>query len=164
MLTKKKTIIGSIAIFSLLLFGLSQFFQTIQASAWSEERQAVDTAYQKTIMAKATKVDVFVGTQTYQIVYGEDAIGQPIIVWIGESEIHTEYAADGLKEKDLRTKFAEKEPTAKLLRTMPGKLNATFVWEVFYEKKGTSGKVNYYYDYVTFKEGTFIDTYDLGGK
>jgi uncharacterized protein YpmB len=163
MLTKK-IVFGAIAIFSLLLFGLSQFFQTIQAGAWSEERQAVETAYQKTIMAKAVKVDTFVGTKTYKIVYGEDAIGQQVIVWLGETEIHTEYAADGLNDKDLRIKFAAKEPSAKLLRILPGKINEAFVWELFYEKPGENGRPNYYYDYVTFKDGTLIDTYDLGEK
>jgi uncharacterized protein YpmB len=164
MLTQKKVVFGAIAVFSLLLFGLSQFFQTIQAGAWSEERQAVETAYQKTIMAKATKVDTFVGTQAFKIVYGEDAIGQQVIVWLGETEIHTEYAADGLKDKELRMKFAAKEPAAKLLRILPGKVSESYVWELFYEKPGETGKPNYYYDYVTFNEGMLIDTYHLGEK
>jgi uncharacterized protein YpmB len=157
-------VIGSIAVFSLLLFGLSQFFQTIQAGAWSEESQAVATAYEKSIMTKAVKVDTFVSTQTYKIVYGEDAIGQKLIVWIGDSEIHTEYVSDGLKDKDLRTKFALKEPTANLLRILPGKFNDKYVWELYYSKPGKSGKQSYYYDYIDFNDGTLLDTYNLGEK
>src|SRR5438309_99667 len=121
MRTKTIILIGFIAVFSLLLFGLSQFFQTIQAGAWSEESQAAQTAYEKTIMTKAAKVDTFVNSQTYKIVYGEDVIGQKLIVWIGDSEIHTEYVSDGLKDKDLRKQFALKEPTANLMRILPGK-------------------------------------------
>jgi uncharacterized protein YpmB len=161
---KKIVLIGSIAVFSLLLFGLSQFFQTVQAGAWSEERQAVETAYQKTIMTKASKVDTFVGTKEYKIVYGEDAIGQQLIVWLGTSDIHTEYTADGLQAKDLQMQFAKKEPTAQLLRILPGKMNDKYVWELFYKKQNAAGKINYYYDYLTFKEGTLLDTYDLGVK
>jgi uncharacterized protein YpmB len=164
MQSKKWVWLSAIAVFSLLLFGLAQFFQSVQAGAWSEETVAVETAYQKTIMAKATKVDTYIGTQAFKIVYGEDAIGQQIIVWLGEKEIHTEYVADGLQEKDLRTQFAKKEPTAKLLRILPGKFNDSFIWELFYEKKDDLGHVNYYYDYISFKDGTLIDTYYLGEK
>jgi uncharacterized protein YpmB len=160
---KKIVLIGAIAL-ALLLFGLSQFFQTVQAGAWSEERQAAETAYQKTIMVKASKVDTFVGTKEYKIVFGEDAIGQQLIVWLGTNDIHTEYAADGIKEKDLQMLFAKKEPNAKLLRILPGKMNDKYVWELFYKKQDSAGKINYYYDYLTFKEGTLLDTYNLGTK
>jgi uncharacterized protein YpmB len=164
MWNKKIILMGSIVVIGLLLFGLSQFFQTIQAGAWSEESQAVDTAYKKTIMAKATKVETFINAQTYKIVYGEDAIGQKLIVWISDSEIHTEYVSDGLKDKDLRTKFAQKEPTAQLLRILPGKFKDKFVWELYYKKPGVSGRQTYYYDYITFKDGVLLDTYNLGDK
>jgi uncharacterized protein YpmB len=164
MQTKKIILFGSIAVFSLLLFGLTQFFQTIQADAWSEESQAVETAYGKTIMTKATKVETFVNTQTYKIVYGEDAIGQELIVWISDSEIHTEYVSDGLKDKDLRAQFALKEPTAKLLRILPGKFKDMYIWELYYKKPGASGKQTYYYDYINFKDGALLDTYNLGEK
>jgi uncharacterized protein YpmB len=153
-----------IAVLSLCLFGLTQFFQSIQTDEWSEETVAVQTAYQKTIMAKATKVDTFVGAQTFKIVYGEDAIGQQLIVWVGEKEIHTEYTADGLQDKDLRIQFAKREPSAKLLRILPGKLNDSYIWELFYQKKADSSNQNYYYDYLSFKDGALIDTYNLGVK
>ncbi|MEX2460781.1 MAG: DUF5590 domain-containing protein, partial [Paenibacillaceae bacterium] len=148
--SKKIVLIGFIVLFTLLLFGLSQFFRIIQAGAWTQERQAVDTAYQKTIMTEATKVETFISSQTYKIVYGKDAIGQELIVWIGDSDIHTEYVADGLKEKDLRTQFAQKEPTAELLRILPGKLKEKLVWEVYYKKPNEAGKQVYFYDYVNF--------------
>jgi uncharacterized protein YpmB len=164
MQSKRVILISGIVLFSLLLFGLSQFFQTIQAGAWSEERQAVDTAYQKTIMTKATRVESFIGTQTYKIVFGEDALGQALIVWIGDKDIHTEYAADGLADKALHTQFAEKEPTAKLLRILPGKLNEKLVWELYYSKPNEKGKTEYYYDYIHFKDGALLDTYKLGSK
>jgi uncharacterized protein YpmB len=162
--TKTKVLLAAVVLAAILIFGLSQFYQTIQASTWAEKRNAVNTAYQKTILINATKVDTFVGDQIYDIVYGQDAIGQQVIAWIGDTEIHTEYAADGYKEKDLRSHFAAKEPTASLLRIMPGKFKETFVWEIFYKKKDAGGKQNYYYDYVNFKDGSLIDTYNLGPK
>jgi uncharacterized protein YpmB len=164
MRSKRIFLFSIVVVFSLSLFGLSQFFQTIQAGAWSEENQAVETAYEKTIMVKADKVDTFVGTQIYKIVFGEDAIGQKLIVWISDLEIHTEYVADGLQDKELRTQFAVKEPTAKLLRILPGKMNDMFVWELYYKKPGKSGKQTYYYDYIRFKDGVLLDTYNLGEK
>jgi uncharacterized protein YpmB len=164
MWNKKVILIGSFVVFALLLFGLSQFFQTIQAGAWSEESQAVETAYKKTIMTKATKVETFVNAKIFKIVYGEDAIGQQLIVWISDLGVHTEYVADGLQDKDLRTQFAKKEPTAKLLRILPGKFKDMYVWELYYKKPGESGRQTYYYDYINFKNGTLLDTYNLGDK
>jgi uncharacterized protein YpmB len=161
---KTKTIIGAVVLAVILFFGLSQFYQTTQASTWNEERNAVNTVYHKTILVKSTKVDTFVGDHPYEIVYGQDVLGQQLIVWLGDTEIHTEYASDGYSEKDLRIKFAAKEPTAALLRVMPGKLKDTFVWEVFYKKTDAHGKQNYYYDYLNFKDGSLIDTYNLGPK
>ncbi|QGQ96832.1 hypothetical protein EHS13_19075 [Paenibacillus psychroresistens] len=164
MWNKKIIVMGVIVVFALLLFGLAQFFQTIQAGAWSEESEAVDTAYKKTIMAKATKVDTFINDQTFKIVYGEDAVGQKLIVWISDEEIHTEYVSEGLKDKDLLAQFAQKEPTAKLMRVMPGKFKDKFVWELYYKKPGESGRQTYYYDYIDFKDGFLLDTYNLGDK
>jgi uncharacterized protein YpmB len=161
---KTKALIGAVVLAAVLIFGLSQFYQTIEASTWSEKRNAVNTAYQKTILVNATKVDTFVSDHSYDIVYGQDTLGQQVIVWLGDTEIHTEYASDGYNEKDLRIKFAAKEPTATLLRIMPGKLKETFVWEVFYKKPDANGKQNYYYDYLNFKDGSLIDTYNLGSK
>ncbi len=164
MRSKQFIIIGFLVIFLLVLIGVIQFFQSIQAGAWSEESQAVETAYTKTIMTKANKVDTFVGTEAFKIVYGEDAIGQKLIVWISDQEIHTEYAADGLQDKLLRTQFASKEPKAKLLRILPGKFKDMYVWELYYKKPNDSGKQIYYYDYIQFKDGLLLDTYNLGEK
>jgi uncharacterized protein YpmB len=87
-----------------------------------------------------------------------------LIVWIGNADIHTEYVADGLKDKDLRAQFAKNEPTAELLRILPGKLNEQLVWELYYKKPNDSGKQVYYYDYIQFKDGALLDTYNLGSK
>ncbi len=143
---------------------IAQFFQSIQAGNWAEETQAVDTAYKQTIMAKATKVETFINDQTYKIVYGEDVVGQKLIVWISGEEIHTEYVADGLDDKELRKQFAQKQPTAKLMRVLPGKFKDRFVWELYYKKPGKSGRTTYYYDYINFKDGLLLDTYNLGDK
>jgi uncharacterized protein YpmB len=85
-----------------------------------------------------------------------------LIVWISDSEIHTEYVSDGLNDKDLRAQFALKEPTAKLLRILPGKFMDMYIWELYYKKPGKSGKLTYYYDYINFKDGALLDTYNLG--
>jgi uncharacterized protein YpmB len=160
--TRTKVIFGAIVIFALLLFGLSQFLEGAQAGEWSDNNQAALTAYQKTIMVKATKVESFIGDQSFKIVYGDDALGQKLIAWISDSEIHSEYVSDGISDKTLRTQFAQKEPTASLMRILPGKLKNDYVWELFYKKPNEHGKQNYYYDYLNFKDGSLIDTYDLG--
>ena len=159
---KIKVILGSLFILAILIVALAQFYHSMEAPVWAEDDQAVTIAYQKTILAKAVKVDSFIGDQSYKIIFGEDAIGQPIIVWVSAAEIHTEYTADGITEKALRAKFKLKEPTAKLMRIVPGKLQNEFVWELYYKKADANGQQHYYYDYNKFSDGSLLDTYSLG--
>jgi uncharacterized protein YpmB len=105
-------------------------------------------------------VDSFYGDEPFQIVYGEDKIGQKVVVWVSGHEVHTEMAAEGFTEDQVRETMFKKDPGFEILRIMPGKKAGDYVWEVFYKKKDDSG-TRYFYDYYTFSSGTYIDTYRL---
>jgi uncharacterized protein YpmB len=159
-LTWKRTIIIGICIIGTLIFVLSHFYLNVQGKHWDEKTKAVETAFQQSILAKATKVESSYGDDSYQIIYGEDKIGQKVIVWVSDKEVHSEMTAEGFTEEQVRDALSKKGPGLEVLRVIPGKIEGKYVWEVFYKKKDVSGE-RYFYDYYNFHDGTYIDTYRL---
>lgn len=144
-----------------IVFVVTRFYMNIQTEHWNEKTKAVEAAYAKTVLTKADKVTSFHGTSSYQIVYGQDKLGNPVIVWVGENgEVHTERADQNYTEQQVRNEVSKKHEGAEILRINAGKLKDEYVWEVFYSVKDNKTK-RYYYDYYKFADGTFIDTYTL---
>ncbi|UUZ79408.1 DUF5590 domain-containing protein [Paenibacillus sp. P26] len=159
---KWKIILGSAAVLAVLLFLAARLFSAVMDGEWAAQRSAVSEAYTKTILAKVKKVDRFVGDKSYQVIQGEDKIGQPLIVWVDGENIHTEMAADGISSEKAEENVKAKRPVAEILRTVPGMMNGQPVWEVFYKLRSEQDKRDhYFYDYYTFKDGALIDTWRL---
>jgi uncharacterized protein YpmB len=159
-LTWKRTLVIGIFIIGTLIFVLSRFYLNVQGEHWNENTKAVETAFERTILAKATTVESFYGDEPYQVIFGEDKIGQKVIVWVSNKEVHTEMSADGFTEQQVREVMSKKGPENEILRIMPGKMQNKYVWEVFYKKNDPTG-MRYFYDYYNFQDGTYIDTYRL---
>jgi uncharacterized protein YpmB len=157
---KKRWLWGFVLGVALLLFGAYQFYTAIHAAEWSREDAAVWAAYRNTVLAKASRVESFVGDKPYYIVQGEDKLGQSVIVWVGEDEIHAEYERDGVSGDELLAAWREADPDKQLIRIRPGKIDDVYVWEIFYAKID-NGKKRYYYDYFRFSDGAPVDTYRL---
>lgn len=151
----------TIAIVVTLFFFLQFFYRHVQAGAWSEQDAAVRTAYEQTILASAERVEPFVGDKPYEIVFGADKLGQPVIVWVGEGDVHTEYVADGTSKEAIEHKLRELNPQATLMRLVPGKLLDEYAWEAFFKQKEDDGVTRYYYKYFRFSDGELLDTYYL---
>ncbi|SDN85756.1 Uncharacterized protein YpmB [Paenibacillus sp. yr247] len=158
----KRTRILTFFVFIILTLGvvLSRFYLNVQNEHWDGKRKAVETAYEKSILTKATNVDFFYGDEPFQIVYGEDKLGQSVIVWVSDKDVHAEMAAEAFTEAQVRDTMLKKGADYEIERVMPGKLGQDYVWEVFYKKKDDSG-TRYFYDYYKFKDGRFMDTYRL---
>ncbi|MEC0232197.1 cell wall elongation regulator TseB-like domain-containing protein [Paenibacillus alba] len=152
----------TLGVFIIVTLGvvLSRFYLNVQSEHWDGKSKAVETAYEKSIMTKATKVDFFYGDEPFQIVYGEDKIGQDLIVWVSDKEIHSEMANEGFTEEQVRDIMLKKGQDFEVQRVMPGKLGQDYVWEVFY-KRQEDGGTRYFYDYYKFKDGQYLDTYRL---
>lgn len=147
---------------ALLLFLGIYFFNTVEEKEWALQRTDVQTAYQKTILTKASKVERFVGEQTYTIIHGEDKIGQKLIVWVGGNQIYSQMVADGVAAEGIKAITLTRQPTANIKRMVPGVWNGNLVWEVFYKTDAEeSNPDRYYYDYYAFKDGAWMDTYRL---
>ncbi|WP_245375971.1 cell wall elongation regulator TseB-like domain-containing protein [Paenibacillus eucommiae] len=159
-MTWKRNLIITVFILGTLIFVLSRFYINVQSEYWSEESKAVQTAYAKSALKKASKVEAFYGDKPLQIISGEDENGEQIFVWVAGEEVHVEKAADAASEQQIRDTMKQKDPALELMRVMPGLIEGKYVWEVFYKKKEASG-TRYYYDYYHFHDGSFIDTYRL---
>ncbi|RAV18481.1 DUF5590 domain-containing protein [Paenibacillus contaminans] len=160
---RTKITIGSVVAAALLLYGGAAWYQNVQAGEWERENEAVNIAYEQTILAKATRTEQFVGDRPYTIVHGQDKVGQEVIVWVSETEVHSEYTANGVTKEDIQKALESKDSTIEMLRISPGKLDSDFVWEAFY-KKEEDGKTHYFYDFYRFRDGAFIDTWKLSLK
>ncbi|WP_054818315.1 MULTISPECIES: DUF5590 domain-containing protein [unclassified Paenibacillus] len=156
--------IAAIAVFAaaVLCIGMIIAFRAVTEREWGIQRMAVQTAYEKTILAKANKVERFVGDKTYTVIYGEDKIGQPIYVWVAEDEIRTEMGSAGLSAGQAEALVKTKHPQADVLRVMLGVQDGQPVWEVFYKlKPENASRDQYFYDFYTFKDGLHRDTWRL---
>jgi len=156
---RRWTVLG-LFIAATLVVVLGRFYAGVQGEHWRDNAQAVNTAYEKSILAKAERVESFYGDEPMHVVFGEDKIGQPVIVWVTDSEVHAEMAGEAASEQQIRESMAAKDPALEVLRVLPGKLGGHYVWEVFY-KKEEAGGVRYFYDYYNFKDGSYLDTYRL---
>ncbi|MCP3772405.1 DUF5590 domain-containing protein [Paenibacillus sp. MZ04-78.2] len=144
-----------------IVTGMIMAFNSIMDKEWTEQRAAILAAYEKTILTKAMKVERFVAEKSYTVITGEDKIGQPIYVWVGQDEMHTEMGSSGIDAAQAEAKVRTAHPEAKVLRTTPGIRSGQLVWEVFY-KLQPEGKIEqHFYDYYTFKDGQAIDTLRL---
>ncbi|MCZ8512988.1 DUF5590 domain-containing protein [Paenibacillus filicis] len=154
--------LGFAAAIVVLVVLASRMFVAAMQDEWSADRAAVAAAYGKTILAKVHTVQRFEGDQEVTVIQGEDKIGQPLIVWVNGDNAHTEMAADGITAAQAEANVKGKQPAAQVLRTMPGLMNGQPVWEVFYKvHSDKDNRDHYFYDYYTFKDGTFIDTWRL---
>ncbi|GFZ90010.1 hypothetical protein GCM10008018_40390 [Paenibacillus marchantiophytorum] len=157
--TKRSIMLGVFIVVTLGVV-LSRFYLNVQDEHWDEKSKAVEKAYEKSIMTKATNVDFFYGDEPLQIVYGEDKLGQGVIVWVSDKDTHTEMTADAITEDQVRETMLKKDADFEIERVIPGKLGQEYVWEVFYKKQEDSG-TRYFYDYYKFKDGSYLDTYRL---
>ncbi|CAG7648775.1 DUF5590 domain-containing protein [Paenibacillus allorhizosphaerae] len=162
MQTKWKVILLLSAIVIVAVALSSWFFNSVMKEEWNRERAAVLSAYEKTILTKAVKVDRFVGQKPYTVIQGEDKIGQPVVVWVAEDEIRSEMAAGGITAQQAELATMERHADATIVRALPGIMNNAPVWEIFYKlPPGEEKKDQYFYDYYTFKDGQLMDTWRL---
>lgn len=151
---------GAVAALIVLAFLTFRAVDAVISKEWDDKQKAVQTAYRQTMMAKADRVEPFVGERPYQIVYGEDELGQRMIAWIGEGDVHAAYASEGVSADDIRAKLKQLDPTVEIFRITPGKLADDYVWEAYYKRMENDAEERYY-GYYRFSDGEHIDTYHL---
>ncbi|WP_246079038.1 DUF5590 domain-containing protein [Paenibacillus piri] len=159
---KYKVIASAVVVLGLIVYLSIFIFNKVQEDEWKVQRSAVQTAYEKTILTEADKVETFVGDQPFTVVHGMDKIGQRLIVWVGQDQIYTQMETDGITADQAGQLLMARQPAAEIMRLIPGVLNGALVWEAFYKvMPEDAGRGHFYYDYYNFKDGAYIDTYNL---
>jgi uncharacterized protein YpmB len=139
---------------------ISRFYITVQQKHWQEQAATAAEARTRAHVTNVTDVEPFYGDIPMSIIFGDNEQGQKVIVWMSENDVHTELADTGLNKEQALALFQQRQPGAKPLRIMPGKIQDQYVWEVFYKKTGSKG-TQYFYDYYRFKDGVPVDMYNL---
>ncbi|HEX7057065.1 MAG TPA: DUF5590 domain-containing protein [Bacilli bacterium] len=153
-----------VAFFSLsVLFIAALFIWTynlVQADHWREQNAAVkravsvgDAVYG---LQKVDDTDWFNGDKSYTIIFGRDADNRRIIAWVSDTDVHMEYADEGISRKQAENLVKAETPKAVIIRAVPGVLNDTYVWEVYY-KANIEGATKYFYAYYRFADGKRLD-------
>lgn len=161
MRNRTKIITGSLLGAAAVLLGIYLFVDTIVSPEWDDKRHAVETAYAETMLARADRVEPFVGSEPYMIVYGEDKIGHKMVVWVSESERYAAYESEGITREEAEAKVLAADPGNRIIRSTPGKFEQDYVWEVYYERQ-QDGVTRHFYDYYRFSDGVLLDTLRLG--
>lgn len=144
----------------LVLLLIHFFYQSIQSSQSKELTDAVRQAKAQSALVTSDLVETYIGEKVYWVVSGQDKDGKNMIVWVSKDEVHAEFAGDGISRTALKQKILQFDPQARIIRITPGRLKEDYVWEVYYQKQGESGK-RHFYGYYNFADGALIDTYRL---
>lgn len=158
---KKRMVLAAVLAVFTVMIGTFIFFDRVIAGEWNDKRSAVQTAYAETMLAKADRVEPYVGSEPYMIVFGEDKIGNKMIVWVSEKDRYAAYESEGISKQEAADKVTAADPANKVLRATPGKLDQDYVWEVYYQRE-QDGQLRYFYSYYRFSDGALIDTLRLG--
>lgn len=139
---------------------LGRFYYGIQRGHWQEEADAKRMAAEKAGLTGIDSVQTFNGEADYAIVTGTDSSGEKVTVWLSGNDAHVEKTSAGIGSEQAKSQLLQRSPGATVLRVVPGKLRNDYVWELFYKKADGEGE-RYYYDYVKFADGAWIDTWRL---
>lgn len=159
----RKITYSAILLLVLITVALVFFYRTIHGEEWARREAAAKSVTEHTYMATIDRVESFVGEKPYMIVFGKDAVGKEAIYWVDGNNVHMEYASAGIAESDVRQKVSEQNGDNEIVRVLPGVLNGTYVWEVFYKRTEDDG-TRHYYGYYRFDNGAEIDTWRLSKR
>lgn len=158
-----KIVFGSATVLILLVAAVVFLYRSLHGDEWKERNEAVATVTASTYMTVVDRVERFVGEKPYMIVIGKDGEGKEAIAWVDGHEIHMEYASSGIREADAREKVLGENPDSDILRVIPGVLDNTLLWEVFYKRDEADG-TRFLYDYYRFSDGEKLDTWRLSKR
>jgi uncharacterized protein YpmB len=104
----------------------------------------------------------FVWDETYWVVEGTDRDNIPVFVWVNDQGANVIKIDEAVSRADIKGTFKKAKPDADIVRIQPGKMGGVEVWEIFYSRN-EPGK-HYYYDFYGFRDGRYIQTFNLPTK
>jgi|HigsolmetaAR203D_1030402.scaffolds.fasta_scaffold00002_167 uncharacterized protein YpmB len=150
-------VIVSSAAFLLILFLLYRWYVTIHASFWDKRGQAVTEAVYAGQLAEVTMTEPFNGELSWFIVRGLNDQGDEMIVWVSEDQTIVRRADEGISSEQAKAAVLSRRSGAEIIRMTPGVWKKELCFEVYYRIDDI-----YYYDYIRFEDGTWMETLRLG--
>lgn len=157
----RTAVIISVTAVLLVLFLLHRWYVSIHATYWDNRDYAVTEAVYAGELGEVISVEQFNGDEPWFIVRGIDADGDERLVWVAEERTAVRYSSDGLSEEEARQVVWARQPDAKIIRVTPGVWMNELCYEIYYHIDDADGAV-YYYDYIRFEDGEWIETLRLG--
>lgn len=153
---------GAVAIVVTALVSVFYYYTTVQRPWWDTEKRAVRAALDRTPMEEAERTALSNSEESFVIVYGTDGENRPLIAWVESvtEDVYYAYPDQGTTEEQIRNRWRNAHPDARLIRIVPSLMRGEVAWEVFYEQEVEGGKRKYY-DYYRFEDGELLVTYTL---
>lgn len=108
----------------------------------------------------------FVSDTAYDVLTATDVQGEMWTIWVWDEGIEAIPATKATDEKTIRSHVATLHPTGQLIRLVPGKIGAQYVWEAFVRipPKGDRTMTAYVYEYFGYVDGVHVTTYRLAER
>ncbi|CAM2796376.1 DUF5590 domain-containing protein [Paenibacillus sediminis] len=157
MKNNRKWIWLAVVILLLALFGIYRYYIYTQQDEWNKEDAAIIRAKKETQLVSVTKTQKSVWDDVYYIIYGKNAAGQNMIVWVSSTQVHAELQQNGVSAKDIKAKVYNELPGIRIVHLIPSVFEQQYVWEVFYKDDD-----HYNYRFYRFSDGQQVgETYTL---
>ncbi|GGG58529.1 cell wall elongation regulator TseB-like domain-containing protein [Paenibacillus radicis (ex Gao et al. 2016)] len=184
-MSAKRWLTLSILLVIALLAAVFIYYRSVQLPYWSQEASIRNEAVEAAQLKSVTKATKHVWDRAYWIVEGTDESDTDVYVWIAAKEKPDANAETGNEatsdttnantippliikaseaaSKDaIRESFLQAKPDAEIKRLQPGMLNGEPVWEIYFSREEHTTK--YYYEFYSFRDGSFITEYRLPAR
>jgi uncharacterized protein YpmB len=160
---RRKWVLLGIALFLLLLLGLSQFYAYIMKDQWNERDAAKEVARSRAGLTEVTKAQKSTWDENslYWVLTGKNDAGTELMVWVrftaegkvadGNNAVFSEELSKGTSEAKIKSIVGAQLPDITIERLLPGVYNGEYTWQLFYEQGD-----RYYYQFYRFSDGTPI--------
>jgi len=159
-MTSKRWTALSLVLLLAVLAGINIWYQSIFADAWSAEDQAEKQAAEAAGLTDVEDAVKYVWDETAWVVDGTKEDGERVFVWLREGSTDTVLASDAVGKDQIKNTMRQTKPDARIEHIRPGIAWGRHIWEVYYSRID-GGQRKYMYDFYSFENGTFIDTFKL---
>lgn len=157
----RTAVIISVTAVLLVLFLIYRWYVSVYGHYWDNRKVAVTEAVYAGELTELIETRSFNGDESWFIVRGIDDSGTEKLVWVSEERSVVRIVSDGVSEDEARQSVWSRQPEAVIIRVTPGVWSQQLCYEIYYRIDHQDGAV-YYYDYIRFEDGDWLETLRLG--
>lgn len=154
-------IIASVTLFLLVIFLVYRWYISVHQSFWDKRDLAVTQAVYAGQLDEVLSAEPYNGEQSWFIVRGLDEDGEEVIVWVSEEQSIVKGVDEGISPARAKSIVQSRYEGANIIRMTPGVWRQELCYEVYYRIHHPDGDI-YYYDYIRFEDGAWLETLRLG--